>query len=65
MGSTGSKGDARVWPGRRMPGHMGYEWTLASGLEVLRINPQKQVIYVKGSCPGDNGEMVLIKVGRS
>lgn len=51
-----------MWPGKRMPGHMGYEWVLASGLEVMRINPTKQVIYVKGACPGDVGEMVLIKV---
>ncbi|VDK25888.1 unnamed protein product [Anisakis simplex] len=44
IGSVGSTGDARIWPGKRMPGHMGYEWVNTSGLEVLRINPSKQVI---------------------
>uniref|UniRef100_A0A915B6Y1 Large ribosomal subunit protein uL3m n=1 Tax=Parascaris univalens TaxID=6257 RepID=A0A915B6Y1_PARUN len=44
IGSIGSTGDARVWPGKRMPGHMGYEWVTTSGLEVLRINPSKQVM---------------------
>lgn len=43
VGSIGSKGDARVWPGRKLPGHMGYEWRHAHSLEVLRINPIKQV----------------------
>ncbi|KAI6186045.1 39S ribosomal protein L3, mitochondrial [Aphelenchoides besseyi] len=61
VGSIGSTGDARVWPGKRLPGHMGYEWRLTSGLQVLRINPLKQVIYLKGCTPGDSGEFVLIK----
>lgn len=43
IGAVGSKGDARIRPGKRMPGHMGYEWRSISGLEVLRINPEKQV----------------------
>ncbi|CAD5221712.1 unnamed protein product [Bursaphelenchus xylophilus] len=60
VGSIGSTGDARVWPGKRLPGHMGYEWRLASGLEVMRINPVTQVIYVKGCVPGDHGELLLI-----
>lgn len=34
IGSVGSVGDARIWPGKRMPGHMGYEWRTVSGLEV-------------------------------
>ncbi|MCP9259142.1 F-box/SPRY domain-containing protein 1 [Dirofilaria immitis] len=42
IGAIGSKGDARVRPGKRMPGHMGYEWRSIPGLEVLRINPEKQ-----------------------
>jgi len=61
IGSIGSTGDARVWPGKRMPGHMGYEWRVTSGLEVLRINPVKQVIYIKGCVPGDIGEILLLK----
>ncbi|CAD6188325.1 unnamed protein product [Caenorhabditis auriculariae] len=61
IGSVGSVGDARIWPGKRMPGHMGYEWVTVSGLEVLRMNIDKQVIYVKGSVPGDVGELLLLK----
>ncbi|CAB3402950.1 unnamed protein product [Caenorhabditis bovis] len=61
IGSVGSVGDARIWPGKRMPGHMGYEWRTVSGLEVVRMNIDKQVIYVKGSVPGDIGETLLLK----
>ncbi|KAE9549435.1 hypothetical protein FO519_007348 [Halicephalobus sp. NKZ332] len=58
--SIGSKGDARVWPGKRLPGHMGHEWRQTSGLEILRINPLAQVIYVKGCVPGSHGYPVLV-----
>ncbi|TKR68050.1 hypothetical protein L596_024096 [Steinernema carpocapsae] len=61
IGSVGSTGDARIWPGKRMPGHMGYEWITLSGLKVLRINPEYQVIYVKGNVPGEVGDFVHIK----
>ncbi|VDM20424.1 unnamed protein product [Wuchereria bancrofti] len=61
IGAIGSKGDARVRPGKRMPGHMGYEWRSIPGLEVLRINPEKQVMYVNGSVPGETGEILLVK----
>jgi len=61
IGSVGTTGDARIWPGKRMPGHMGYEWRMAPALEILRINPLKQIIYVKGCVPGDAGEILLLK----
>ncbi|KAI3422478.1 hypothetical protein GPALN_012986 [Globodera pallida] len=61
VGSIGSKGEARVWPGRRLPGHMGYEWRQMVGVKVLRINPIKQVIYVRGNVPGDINEWILLK----
>uniref|UniRef100_A0A914CGN7 Large ribosomal subunit protein uL3m n=2 Tax=Acrobeloides nanus TaxID=290746 RepID=A0A914CGN7_9BILA len=61
VGSIGITSQAKVWLGKRLPGHMGYEWGTVRGLEVLRINPIKQVMYIKGAVPGDMGEMVLIK----
>uniref|UniRef100_A0A0K0EKY4 Large ribosomal subunit protein uL3m n=1 Tax=Strongyloides stercoralis TaxID=6248 RepID=A0A0K0EKY4_STRER len=61
VGSIGSTGDAKVWPGKRLPGHMGYEWRTQSGLLVLRINPEEQVMYIKGCVPGEIGDVLLIK----
>uniref|UniRef100_A0AC34R2E2 Large ribosomal subunit protein uL3m n=1 Tax=Panagrolaimus sp. JU765 TaxID=591449 RepID=A0AC34R2E2_9BILA len=60
VGSIGIKGEARVWPGQRLPGHMGHEWRQTSGLEILRINPIAQVIYVKGCVAGSCGSVVLM-----
>lgn len=41
---------------------MGYSWSHAHGLRILRINHKYQVIYVAGqSCPGETGEILLIK----
>lgn len=40
---------------------MGYEWRTAYGLEILRINPLKQVLYVRGATSGDIGEILLVK----
>nr|CAD2200161.1 unnamed protein product [Meloidogyne enterolobii] len=59
VGSIGVKGEGKVWLGRCLPGHMGYEWRSIAGYQILRINPIEQVIYVRGSPPGDNGEMLL------
>ena len=39
---------------------MGFEWRQVSGLEVVRINPKENVIYLKGSVPGDNLYPILI-----
>ncbi|CAI4230453.1 unnamed protein product [Auanema sp. JU1783] len=61
IGSVGSVGDARIWPGKRMPGHMGYEWVTVSGLKIIRMNFEKQVLYVKGSVPGEVGEILQLK----
>ncbi|KAL3068034.1 hypothetical protein niasHT_038024 [Heterodera trifolii] len=61
VGAIGTKGEAMVWPGRCLPGHMGYEWRKMVGIKVLRINPIKQVIYVRGNVPGDINEWILLK----
>ncbi|GMT18723.1 hypothetical protein PFISCL1PPCAC_10020, partial [Pristionchus fissidentatus] len=61
IGSVGSVSDARIWPGKRMPGHMGWEWSTLSGIQIVRMNMDKQVIYVKGNVPGDVGEWLLLK----
>ncbi|XP_035904072.1 39S ribosomal protein L3, mitochondrial [Anopheles stephensi] len=47
IGAGGNK--ARVWPGTRLPGHMGNRWRVLRGLRILRINPQYNVMWVMGS----------------
>ncbi|XP_057671628.1 39S ribosomal protein L3, mitochondrial [Diorhabda carinulata] len=52
IGGGGEKG--RVWPGTKMPGHMGNRWRVTKGVEILRINTKYNVIWVKGQAiPGE------------
>lgn len=51
----------RVWPGQKMPGHVGGIYRTMAGLQILRINYKHNVIYVLGQgIPGEPGEMVKI-----
>lgn len=59
VGSGRDKG--RIWPGQKMPGHVGNRMTKCIGLEIVRINYKYNVIYVNGSgIPGEPGEMIKI-----
>ena len=62
IGTIGSGRDKhRVWPGQKMPGHVGGVFKTQSGLQIVRINYKYNVIYVLGqSIPGEPGEMVKI-----
>ncbi|EDV46966.1 uncharacterized protein LOC6550649 [Drosophila erecta] len=59
IGGGGEKG--RVWPGTKMPGHMGNRWRIIKGLRVWRINSKYNVMWVQGSSvPGPTGGLVYI-----
>jgi hypothetical protein len=44
-----------------MPGHLGDAKRTISGLEVIRIDAERQLLLVKGSVPGANGGDVVVK----
>lgn len=59
IGGGGEKG--RVWPGTRMPGHMGNRYRILKGLKIWRINTQYNVLYVSGqNVPGETNSIVTI-----
>jgi len=61
-GSIGSgTTPGRVVKGLKMAGHMGVDQVTIQGLEVIAIDPEKEVILIKGSIPGPSGSVVLIK----
>lgn len=61
-GSIGSATEmARVPKGRRMAGHMGNERQTSQNLKVIRIDPEKNLIAIKGAVPGANGGLVIIR----
>eukprot|EP00601_Ochromonadales_sp_CCMP2298_P034030 CAMPEP_0173355134 /NCGR_PEP_ID=MMETSP1144-20121109/17584_1 /TAXON_ID=483371 /ORGANISM="non described non described, Strain CCMP2298" /LENGTH=292 /DNA_ID=CAMNT_0014303785 /DNA_START=279 /DNA_END=1154 /DNA_ORIENTATION=+ len=61
MGSTGNCQDpGRVFKGKKMPGRMGGDRITVQNLFVLKVDPQRQLLYVKGAVPGTNGNYVRI-----
>lgn len=62
IGSTSTPG--RVFKGKRMPGRMGNQTVTAQNLQVSLVNPEKNIIAVRGSVPGPKGGLVIIKEAR-
>src|SRR5947199_4204439 len=61
-GSIGSgTTPGRVLKGTRMAGHMGNERVTAKKLEVIQADPERNLLVVKGSVPGANGGLLMIK----
>jgi large subunit ribosomal protein L3 len=61
-GSTGQRQDpGRVFPGKRMPGHLGDVRRSVQNLIVVRIDPERQLLLVRGSVPGSNGRDVVVR----
>lgn len=63
--SPGSIG-MREWPGRvfknkKMPGHMGNVTVTTQNIKVVQVREDDNVILVKGSVPGPNGGVVLVR----
>ena len=51
----------RVFPGKRMAGHMGSDRRSAMNLEVVRIDAERHLIAIKGAVPGAPGGDVIIR----
>jgi len=63
-GSIGQASDpSRVFPGTRMAGHSGNERKTVTGLKIVRVLPDSNLVLIKGAIPGANGSIVTIKMG--
>lgn len=61
-GSIGSATEmSRVPKGQKMAGRMGNERLTAQNLEVVRIDPERNLIAIKGAVPGAKGGLVIIR----
>lgn len=62
VGSLGaSTFPARVLKGHHLPGRLGGERVTVQNLEIVRIYPEKNLMLVKGSVPGNKGSLLMIK----
>jgi len=60
-GSLAAKGPARVFKGRKLPGHYGAERVTVQNLEVVRVDAGQNLLAVKGAVPGPRGGLVTVK----
>ena len=62
LGSIGQASyPGRVWKGIKMPGRMGGEKVTVQGIKVVKVDPEKNILIVKGSIPGPNGGTLILK----
>jgi len=60
-GSIGSMYPQRIFPGKKMAGHMGAEKVTTKRLTVALVDPELNVIGVAGSVPGPKKGVVLLR----
>ncbi|MGI6643047.1 MAG: 50S ribosomal protein L3 [Bacillota bacterium] len=61
VGSLQARDASRVFPGRKLPGHMGDERVTVKGLKVVGVDPEKNLLLVHGAVPGARGSLVVVK----
>ena len=52
---------SRIFKGKNMPGHMGVEKVTVQNLDVVQVDPELNMIVVRGAVPGPKGGLVYIK----
>ena len=62
LGSTGMNQDpGRVFPGKRMSGHLGDVRRTQQNLEVVRVDVERQLLLIKGAVPGAKGSCLVVR----
>jgi len=61
-GSIGMAQDpGRVFPGKRMSGHLGAVKSTVQNLEVVRVDVERGLLLIKGAVPGHDGGDVVVR----
>ncbi|EYU33103.1 hypothetical protein MIMGU_mgv1a010509mg [Erythranthe guttata] len=62
IGSTGQRdAPGKVFKGKKMAGHMGVEQRTVKNVWVYKIDPARNLLWVKGQVPGATGNFVFIR----
>ncbi len=51
----------KVFKGQKMAGHMGSSRVTTSGLQVVRLDTERDLLLIKGAVPGRNGGLVVLR----
>jgi large subunit ribosomal protein L3 len=61
VGSLGATGPARVFKGRKMAGRLGGARATSLGLKVIKVDPERNLLMVRGAVPGANHGLVTVR----
>ncbi len=62
QGSMGACSDpSKIMKGKMMPGHLGAEQVTVQNLDVVKVDPELNMIAVRGAIPGPKGGIVILK----
>lgn len=65
-GSIGASSfPSRVWKGQHFPGHMGHQRVTVRNLEIVKIDPEENLLLVRGAVPGPNGGYLVIRKSKT
>jgi large subunit ribosomal protein L3 len=60
-GSVGSSFPERVVKGRKLPGRLGFQRITIKNLKIIKIDPENNLLAIKGAIPGRKGTLLEIK----
>jgi hypothetical protein len=59
-GSIGAGGEQHVRKGRKMGGRMGADQVTVANLQIVKIDLENNLLYIKGALPGPKGGLIRI-----
>ena len=60
-GSTGSSFPERVVKGKKMAGRMGFERVTVKNLKIAKVDPENNLLAIKGAIPGRRGTLLEVR----
>jgi len=62
VGAIGQrKTPGRVFPGKRMPGHLGVERVTVRNLQVVGVDEERNLLLIRGAVPGHNEGLLVLR----
>ncbi len=60
-GAIGTINPNHVLKGTKLPGHMGHETVTIQNLAVVKVDPERNLLMIKGNVPGPKKGMVMVR----
>jgi len=62
-GSMGTIAPNHVLKGKKLPGHMGHETVTIQNLTIVKVDPERNLLLIKGNVPGPKKGLVVVRRG--